>query len=235
MERFRRSEPLPEGYGAGLDERCVEYPWALSRLRRGDVRMLDAGSVLNTDYILDRPVVARATKHILTLAPEGTAFWQRGISYLYEDLRDIPTRDEFYDCIVCLSTLEHVGMDNHDYTGSPAVAEERPEDFKLVMRELYRVLRPGGMVLLSVPYGRYERRGVMQQFDRQLLAEAIEAFPGSESIEITFFRYHDGAWAPSAQEDCDDAQFGVWGTSEAGKVTAAVPAAEAVACVRLTR
>src|SRR4051812_49202949 len=131
MERFRRSEPLPAGYGAGLDERCVEYPWCLSRLRESDVRVLDAGSVLNIGYILDQPAVARTKKHILTLAPEGDAYWHRGISYLYEDLRDIPTRDAFYDCVVCLSTLEHVGMDNHDYTGSFDVSEERPDDFKL--------------------------------------------------------------------------------------------------------
>ena len=39
----------------------------------------------------------------------------RGISYVYCDLRDLPLRDAFYDTVISLSTLEHVGMDDEHY------------------------------------------------------------------------------------------------------------------------
>ena len=31
LECFRRGEPLPTGYGIGMDERCVEYLWLLTQ------------------------------------------------------------------------------------------------------------------------------------------------------------------------------------------------------------
>jgi len=99
---FSRGEPLPAlGFGVGVDERCVEYPWLVSHLKQGAETLLDAGSVLNHDFVLDHPVFREKNLHILTLAPESTAFWSRGISYIFGDLRDIPIRDAYYDTVVC--------------------------------------------------------------------------------------------------------------------------------------
>jgi SAM-dependent methyltransferase len=232
LDRFRRAERLPDGHGIGLDERCVEYPWCLSNLP-GGAAVLDAGSVLNHRYILDHQALATATLHILTLAPEREAQWQRGISYLYGDLRDIPIRDDFYDVIVCLSTLEHVGLDNEAYTGDPPEAGDHRGDFTLAIRELRRVLRPGGTLLLSVPYGVYENRQTIQQFDRALLQQAVDAFSVPKTVSATFFRYQERGWQVATQDECDDARFGIWGTPDADKIPGALPAAEAVACVKL--
>ena len=53
--KFRNGELLSAGYGLGLDECCVEYPWLLSQLNERPERMLDAGSALNHRCILDQP------------------------------------------------------------------------------------------------------------------------------------------------------------------------------------
>jgi SAM-dependent methyltransferase len=235
MRTFRQGDALPPGYGRGLDERCVEYPWCLAQLPADARVVLDAGSVLNHARILDAPELAERTLHIVTLAPEAVAHWQRRISYLYADLRRLPLRDGFYDAVVCLSTLEHVGMDNTRYTRDATGREHRPGDFATAIRELHRVLRPGGTLLLSVPYGAYEQRADFQQFDRALLAQAIAAFPGAAEAEARFYRFGRDGWRLATQDACDDARFGVWGTPAAGRDPEAVPAAEAVACVRLTR
>ena len=52
MRLFRENRPLPREYGKYLDERVVEYPWLFSRLAQAEGRVLDAGSMLNFDYIL---------------------------------------------------------------------------------------------------------------------------------------------------------------------------------------
>lgn len=82
MDAFRKGEKFPERYGIGLDERCIEYPWLLSRLKPGSERLLDAGSALNHVFIVDQPLFRDKKLHILTLAPESKFFWRKGISYL---------------------------------------------------------------------------------------------------------------------------------------------------------
>src|SRR4030042_2757104 len=53
LERFYAGDPLPTGYGTGIDERCVEYPWVLAQLRSSGCLLLDAGSALNHDILID--------------------------------------------------------------------------------------------------------------------------------------------------------------------------------------
>ena len=69
---------------------------------------------------------------IVTLAPEPVAFTSLGVSYLYGDLRQLPFRDDWFDEVACLSTLEHVGMDNAVYgAAGPNAADARPRRRRL--------------------------------------------------------------------------------------------------------
>src|SRR5438876_1105159 len=69
---------LPEGWGLWLDERVVEYPWFLSRLPPAPGKLLDAGSVLNYDYVLCHERLNNKTISICTLAPESENYCHRG-------------------------------------------------------------------------------------------------------------------------------------------------------------
>jgi SAM-dependent methyltransferase len=239
MQPFLRQEALPDGYGRLLDERIAEYPWCFARIPAGRAAILDAGSILNQEYLLDQPLLRNKQLTILTLAPEDECHWQRGISYLYGDLRDIPARDGQFDTIVCLSTLEHVGCDNSAYTGDATQAEHRPDDFRGVMAELRRVLATGGTLLLSVPYGKYAHLGSFQQFDAALLGQAIEAF-GPATASITYYRYTAAGWRIATAEECRDAEYVAWRMQN--PLPSPLPvepdravAARAVACVELRR
>ena len=125
-EKSFRAAELPAGYGFRLDERIIEYPWLFSRLPEGPGRLLDAGSVLNFEFVLEQPALREKKIDICTLAPEPRCFWRKGISYVYEDLRQLPYCNDWFDWIVCLSTIEHVGMDNALYTGGRISAGETP-------------------------------------------------------------------------------------------------------------
>jgi SAM-dependent methyltransferase len=241
---FCRGEPLPQGYGIGIDERCVEYPWMIGQLDAKPGSLLDAGSTLNHDFLIDLPVLKAKVIHILTLAPEEECFWQKGISYLFDDLRNIPIRDGHYDTISCLSTLEHVGCDNSNYTGNDSDRENRPEDYVVAIEELCRVLKPGGSLLITVPFGVYSHLGVQQQFDGRMLAAAMEALTKCGEVIGRFYRYSANGWNLATEADCTECRYVEWSASiwAHGKVPHPLPiepdhaiAARAVACLRMNK
>ncbi len=108
-------------------------------------------------------------RSVLHWAPEhalgGRLSRQPGISYVSADLdpalamevmdiTDVPRPDSSFDVVLCIHVLEHI-----------------PDD-ALAMRELYRVLRPGGWMLALVPLdlGRdatYEDPSVVSPEDRE--------------------------------------------------------------------
>ncbi|MHB1953053.1 MAG: class I SAM-dependent methyltransferase [Sulfobacillus sp.] len=244
LQDFRSCQRLPGNFGYGVDERCIEYPWALSRLPKEPALVLDAGSTLNHGFMLDAPAMANKTIHICTLAPEPNAFHQRGVSYLYADLRELPLRDHLYDVVVCISTIEHVGCNNSGFTGDVRHHEESPDEYPAVMSELARVLKPGGTLLLTVPFGKHKHLGMQQVFDLAMLERAIASFGAASRVERTFYLYSDVGWQISEPHQCEDAEYvewisRAWTTRQMPDPLPVEPdraaAARAVACVEMVK
>jgi SAM-dependent methyltransferase len=227
LDPFVREEPLPRGYGVGLDERVVEYPWLLAADPHG--RVLDAGSVLNHAHVLDRFLPSFDALTIVTLQPEAVAFTERGVAYAYDDLRELPFRDGRFDTVVSLSTLEHVGMDNTTYGSTLARANDPGGALERAVRELLRVLAPEGALLASVPFGVHEDHGWFRQFGEKELDELCRMLEPAETA-IEFFRYSRDGWRRATRREAADARYRP-ATAPVAKDRAA--AARAVACIRV--
>jgi len=233
LETFRQGRPLPPGYGWRLDERVVEYPWTVAQLRDGGPRLLDAGSTLNHNYVLGHEVFRWREILIYTLAAEGTSAWPN-VRYEFGDLRATKLSDASLDVVTCLSTLEHIGMDNTLlYTSDATFRECDLASYRQAVREFHRVLVPGGLALITVPFGLHENHGWTQQFDRAGVDDIIQTFGGRlESLD--FFRYRSDGWAKATAQECADCRYF---NIHAGRGFDAdhAAAARAVACLRLVR
>jgi SAM-dependent methyltransferase len=199
---------LPRGYGLNLDERIVEYPWLFSRLPVGAGRLLDAGSVLNFDYLVQQPVLRNKELSIMTLAPETECFWEQRISYIYGDLRQTCFRNDYFDWVVCLSTLEHVGLDNTMfYTGDASKHEQASTAYVDAVRELRRIVKPGGTCYISLPFGAAVIREWLQVFDADMVSNLVHAFQPAYHSELHFRYSPRRGWQKSSTDDAKDARY----------------------------
>jgi SAM-dependent methyltransferase len=120
------------------------------------------------------------------------------------DVRDLPFEEASFDLAVCLSTLEHVGLDNSVY----GAGEERDESGQeTALRELHRVLGRDGRLLVSVPTGERDDQG--WQLQRPPL-DWIALFEGSGFVVFEDELYvHDiDGWRTGTLAEAEAARYG---------------------------
>lgn len=184
-----------------LTERSVELPWLISRIGRPK-RILDIGSAdgvytgilyeLCRDLCLcdTRPFepnvpaqVFTGSAHELPLAWNGT-----------------------FDLVICLSVLDHVGLDAYGNATDDGLVDG-------VLTAIERVIAPGGRLLLTVPFGRYQvtthPQGGQRVFDEETL---LGLFP-QESWQVLAMQtwiLQDDHYAPCAAQDAALAGYEQW-------------------------
>lgn len=204
---------LPDGYGYRLDERVVEYPWFFSRIEDSANRILDAGSALNHRKIINTKKIRGRDIYICTFSYEAHHLYDNhnknkiSPSYIYGDIRELCFRDNYFDAVCSISTIEHIGMDNTKlYTPDQTKKEYDKYSYLEAVKELSRVLRQGGILYLSIPFGKYENHGWFQVFDSEMVERILRTFKPRESRK-TFFKYEDDQWNFSSEEKCADGYY----------------------------
>lgn len=137
-ERPRNLEAPP-----AVDERPVEMPWCLARVRPGE-KVLDVGYAFAEPTYLDGlGELGDVTGVDLVVADVP------GVKSVQADLRELPFEDEQFDVAIAISTLEHVGRDNTQY----GLDAEENDTLDAALRELRRVAK---RLLVTVPTGERE-------------------------------------------------------------------------------
>jgi SAM-dependent methyltransferase len=224
---------------AGVDERVVEYAWIFDRmvaLRTPDARILDAGSVMNHARVLEGWRRAQLPPlSIVTLRYEGHAHVSDDVRYEFADLRHLPYRDGWFTTVLCVSTIEHVGLDNTIYGAGAERGTDATVEAVRALEELARVTKTGGTLLLSVPFGTRSNRGWFRIFDAGDLAPLMRA-TGWTNPRPRYFRARREGWRETDAAGAAGAGYNE-PPGRPGQQTAAafVAAAEAVALVEMTR
>jgi SAM-dependent methyltransferase len=108
------------------------------------------------------------------------------------DARMIGFRNEVFDQVICISTIEHVGIGkNGDDSG----------DVKTV-KEVLRVLKKGGNAIITLPYGKSNKL-THRVYNRHTLSRLIAVEKGSSVAKKEFYCYESGKWKKSSQSAAD--------------------------------
>ena len=141
----------------GVDERPIEIPWVLARLR-GERRVLDVGYAFAEPAYLAALVAAVPEPVGVDLAEAAVP----GLQAVVADVRELPFEAGAFDVAICVSTLEHVGRDNTVY----GLGHERDQRAPArTLEELRRVLDRDGRLLVTVPCGEDEDDAWQVQLD----------------------------------------------------------------------
>ena len=111
------------------------------------------------------------------------------------------------DVAISASTIEHIGLDNTMlYTGDVSKKESDALGFLPAITEFRRLLKPGGICLITVPFGRRGVHGWYQVFDQELAMKVVEAFRPSD-YSIDYFGYFPDGWRRASSCEIADAAF----------------------------
>ena len=118
------------------------------------------------------------------------------------------------------------------------VSQKHDNNLLKTMNEFMRILKPGGQLLLTVPFGKRQEitihgKAFAQQFDNHLVQELLSYVQATQT-NTSYYRFHENGWQTCTAEDCKElAYFNIHETKELDSDYAA--AARAVACIRIEK
>jgi ubiquinone/menaquinone biosynthesis C-methylase UbiE len=120
------------------------------------------------------------SRRMLREAVKRTAQFADRLTYVWQDARKLPFDDDVFDAVTCLEALE--------FTPDP----------REVLTELVRVLRPGGVLLVTNRVGRDARFLPGRAFPRDEFSRMLQVF-ALEEIKVRPWQMdYDLAWAIKA-------------------------------------
>jgi len=162
-----------------IGERQIEYPWVYKRVfDLQDRCILDVGAKEGlpiTDLLLEKNTVYAIDPNIPSSLKRGRLTLIKG------DVRSTSFEEGFFDAVVAVSTLEHIGVAGRYGT----VVGETDGDFG-AMQEIRRILSPGGRALITVPYGTGRSLPLNRLYDAKRTKQLFEGF---DLVECAYFRY----------------------------------------------
>jgi O-antigen chain-terminating methyltransferase len=180
--------------GYGDSERCIEIPWALSKYS-GEQTVLDIGYANAEErYIKSLLLLNIPCLYGLDISEKHI----EGIISHIGDIRNTDFNDNFFDLVFCISTIEHIGRDNAIYK-KDFYEDADNGDFE-ALKEIFRITKNEGNVVLTVPFGKFFDYGWFIHYDENRLKKLLSSSP-FEIVEMEFFRYENG-W-----QKCDKSEL----------------------------
>jgi len=137
-------------------DRDIEWSWIISQMPPGPGEALDFGPGGSYLGLIAAQLGFNVTAVDIELINQ--CYIHPGINFKQGDICSIPLPKDFFDVILNCSTVEHVGL-----AGRYGIEVDRPEGDLEAMSRLKKLMKPNGVMLLTVPVG---KDAIMAPFQR---------------------------------------------------------------------
>jgi len=171
-------------------DRYIEYPWMIENLDMKSGRLLDVGSTI-CDKLYD--LLPKAVK-IYGINTNYQPVKNKDIEFTIGDIRQTNYQDNYFDCVICISTLEHIGVKGRYNSDNDSIGDLR------AMKEIRRILKPNGVLLVTIPYGIKDVLPFNRLYNKERVNKLFEGFE-IVSQEFRKFDKNLGVWLKVSESE----------------------------------
>lgn len=165
-KKFRKVSRLKK---AVINERIIEIPFAIEALGRLPEKgsVLDLGCMESTLPLFVAGLGYQVTGFDFREYP----YQMPNFKFVQGDILDLPFDENTFDAVTCVSTIEHVGI---GFYNDPTDEQDAPD--RKGMLQVKKVLKPGGLLILSVPFGMAHVDHQQRVYDKKALQGLVDIF-----------------------------------------------------------
>ena len=174
-----------------VPERIVEYPFVFKnviKLKEG--RILDVGCY--GSYLLT--ALASLGYEVYGIDLRQYPVQYPNVKFIKGNICKTKFPNGFFDMIISVSTIEHIGIKE------PYGDVEDPEGDKKAVKEMTRILKPDGKMLVTVPYGKSGTETPYRVYNELSLKELLS---GLKIETIKYFTLKNGYWLPTSKVEAE--------------------------------
>ncbi len=149
-----------------IGERIVEIPFLYKNLDFHKInKILDLGCVGSKISLQ----LASLGYKVVGIDYRPFIFKHKNLEFIQGNFFNIDLPAESFDCVICISTIEHIGL--------PAYNIKRFEQGdKKTIEKIYNLLKKGGKLILTVPFGQAIVNHFARTYDQKSLKQLIQRF-----------------------------------------------------------
>lgn len=174
-----------------VTERIVEYPFVFKhaiKLKQG--RILDVGC--HGSYLLTE--LASLGHEVYGIDIRQYPVQYPNVKFVKGNICETKFPNGFFDMITAVSTIEHIGI--KEQYGDV----EDPEGDKKAVKEMTRIVKPDGKILITVPYGKSDTETPYRIYTELSLKDLLS---GLEIENIEYFALKNGYWLPTSKVEAE--------------------------------
>ena len=198
---YSRSERALELNAEGIlecmtSERYPEFKFVLRNLasRNTDAKILDVGC--STSALSSMITKFSRNRWRIISIDIANEIGNHGFPLLQMDARRIGFKDKTFDQVMCLSAMEHIGIEDEGAKTKNKDLNYGMEGDALAMTEIWRVLKVKGTLILTVPYGRI----LIKQQGYRVSKDSLSILTNKFSIIMKeFFGLKKGKWTKCSE------------------------------------